>query len=329
MDYASPVELVKLLLRQCDRHPIRAIGGEELLPFDPAFAVALGNLGILKRRRNLRDDGETALLLVGKELVALDRVTGDCERSDGALDIRLYDIDFGAICHQLREQSDLVGPRPSQLSSRVWRLGRLVRNGRGAEICLVRRLREDTLQQVLDHVRGAFPADDFVAVIGLARCDLPTPMTRQLLAMRISVTMVEDHLGAAGAKPFALDLRRVRLPSSAPADEARLIVDNFGRRCTFDGIELAVEPRDFGVLVLLAEEAADSRGWVHKETISATITGATGHDGNPEQADRSINRLRDTFRKDARIRDAPANGFIETKSKVGYRLTLSSIGFIK
>ena len=183
MKFASAAGLIRLLLQQSDRHPIRSIGAADLQPYDPRFVRTLRNLGVLTEREDLRDDGATVFQVVDDALIVVDPETGACEREGDALDIRAFDIDIGAICRAIREQSGLVGPGPSALSTRVWRLGRYVRQDRSAEICLVRRLREATAQEVVDHVRGAIDTEASVTLISLGRIDLPAAVARQLDAM--------------------------------------------------------------------------------------------------------------------------------------------------
>ncbi len=330
MRSASAARLIRLLLQQSDRHPIRSIGAADLLPYDSRLVRSLRNLGILTEREDLRDDGDKVFQVVDDALIAVDPETGACERHEDALDVRIHDIDIAAICRAIREQSGLEGPGPSAISARVWRLGRYVRHGRAAEICLVRRLREDTAQEIVDHVRGAIDTEAPVALISLGSCDLPTAVARQLDILRMTVMSAEDLLRDDPQNPFALDLGRIRVPSGPCAAEARLTIDRIGRRVLFDGVELDVEPRDFDAFVLLAEEAGAAGGWVPTDSLAVTLQASTGRESNPEQVDRCINRLRDAFRKDARVNAVPHSGFIERKSKVGARLTLASseIGFI-
>lgn len=330
MKSGSDAELIRLLLQQSDRHPIRSIGAADLKPYDPRFVRTLRNLGILTEREDLRDDGATIFQVVDDALIVVDPETGACEREGDALDIRAFDIDIGAICRAIREQSGLVGPGPSAISTRVWRLGRYVRQDRSAEICLVRRLREATAQEVVDHVRGAIDTEASVTLISLGRIDLPTAVARQLDAMRMTVAVAEDLMGQVQGSPFAMNLDRVRLASSMPAAETRLVVDRTGRRVIFDGLEISIEPRDFDGFVLLAEEAADVGGWVLRDSIAAALRASTRRDANPEQVDRCIYRLRNAFRKSASEIEAPGHPLIETKPKVGYRLTLAApeIGFM-
>ena len=326
MTFANAAELIRLLLRQSDRHPIRAIGAAELEPYDPRFVRSLRNLGILADREDQRDDGTAVFQVVGDELIVVDPETGECERYDDALDIQSFDIDIAALCRAIREQSGLKGPGPVAISARIWRIGRHEQHGRTAEICLVRRLREENSQEIVDHVRGAIDSETPVALISLGDCDLPTAVARQLDGLRLTVTRALDLLRDDPDRPFALDLGRVRVPTAQQAPDARLQIDRIGRRVIFEGIEIDIEPRDFDAFALLAEEAMAAGGWVSKEALAATLQASTGRESNPEQVDRCINRLRDAFRKNKRLDAVPSNGFIDRKSKVGARLDLASSG---
>lgn len=330
MTFANAAELVRLLLRQSDRHPIRAVAAADLKFYDPGVVRSLRNRGILVEREDLSDDGAAVFQVVDDSLLVIDPETGECERYEDALDVRTFDIDIAALCGAIREQSGLGGPGPMALSARVWRLGRHESHGRAAEICLVRWLHEDIAQEILDHVRGAIDSEAPVALISLGSCDLPTAVARQLDGLRMTVACAEDILRDDPDRPFALDLARIRVPTGPQALNARLEIDRIGRRVVFEGIELCVEPRDFDAFVLLAEEAVAAGGWVPKDSVAATLQASTGRESNPEQVDRCMNRLRDAFRRNSRLNAVPGNGFIERKSKVGARLVLTSseIAFI-
>ena len=330
MTFANAAELIRLLLRQSDRHPVRAISAAELEPYDPRFLRSLRNIGILVTREDLPDDGGSIFGVIDGSLFVVDPETGECERHDDALDIQSFDIDIATLCRTIREQSGLRGPGPMALSTRVWRLGRHEQHGRAAEVCLVRRLQEETAQEILDHVRGAIDTETSVALVSLGSSELPTVVTRQLDGLRMTVSRADDLLRDDPVRPFALDLDRVRLAIGKQAPNARLQIDRIGRRAIFDGVEIDIEPRDFDAVVLLGDEALAAGGWVSKESLAATIQASTGRESNPEQVDRCINRLRDVFRKNPRLNAVPSNGFIDRKSKVGARLILASsdIAFI-
>lgn len=322
MTFADPANLVGLLLQQSDRHPIAALSAADLEGHDPSFVRTLKNLGILKERSDLWDSGDAVLDVVDGMLFETDTLTGESIHSGNALDVQVFDIDFEAICREIRSQSGLTGPPMTFLSARAVHLGRGVKGERGAEICLIRGLRPERALETVNLIRGSVDGSAFVAAISLASCDLPSTVTRQLANLRMQVTAIDEHLGNDPEVPFALNLSGIRFTPVEVGAEARLVVDRLGKRSLLDGVELDIEPRDFGVFVLLAEEAAGEGGWVRRESIAVSVRAATGKDGNEEQAERSINRLRDAFRKNVRLKDVPPNGYIETKPKVGYRLTL-------
>ena len=111
MKSANAAELIRLLLQQSDRHPIRAIGAADLQPYDLRFVRSLRNLGILTEREDLRDDGATVLQVVDDALIAVDPETGACERHDDALDVQTFDIDFAALC---RARAQARHPAPDR-----------------------------------------------------------------------------------------------------------------------------------------------------------------------------------------------------------------------
>ena len=117
----------------------------------------------------------------------------------------------------------------------------------------MRRLREETAQEIVDHVRGAIDTESSVALISLGRSDLPTAVARQLDAMRMTVAVAEDLMGHAPGAPFALNLERIRLASSLPTVETRLVVDRTGRRVIFDG---AVPSRSIAASIACATFSA-------------------------------------------------------------------------
>ncbi|WP_439527868.1 hypothetical protein [Pannonibacter sp.] len=322
MAFESAAGLVRLLLRQSDRHPIRSISAVDLAPYDPHLVRSLQRLGILLEREDLNDDGTSLFQVDGETMVVVDLITGECERRPDALEVQSFDLNMTALCRALRDHSALKGPGPSALSARVWRLGQQKRQERSAEVCLVRRLREETAQEIVDHVRGAIDGGTPVILVSLGKCELPTAVARQLDGLCMTIAHAEDLLREDPDRPFALDLGRIRVPTGPHAQDARLQIDRIGQRVVFDGVELAIEPRDFGVLCLFAEEALVGQGWVRSDAIAATLRDGTKRDSNPEQVDRCVHRLRDAFRKHSGLTAVPDNGFIERKSRVGARLRM-------
>jgi hypothetical protein len=286
---------------------------------------------VLVERADLRDTGDTVIGPDGKGgLVEVDPETGEVVRLDDPRSVQHYDIDFAALCREIRKQSGLTGPGPLEITARIWRLGRHTAEARTAEVCLARGLRPQRVQETLDRIRGAIAPDTPVILVSLSACDLPPSALRQIEGARATLAEAQALLAGDPDQPFAMDFRHVRLPAPQGGPQARLKIDRTGRRALFDGAELAIEHRDFGAFVLLAEEAGDTGGFVSNDRITAALKAATGHDSNPEQVDRCVNRLRNAFRKHAGLRDVPRDGFIERRSRIGARLTLpaEAIGFL-
>lgn len=331
MTSANAARLAALLLQLSDRHPIPALAGSDLEDVEPRLLRSLRARGILVERADLRDAGDT-VICAGRDggLIEVDPETGDVVRLDDPLSVRHHDIDFAALCREIRRQSGLTGPGPIEISSRIWRLGRHAAEARTAEVCLVRGFRSNMVQEVLDRVRGAIAVDTSVILVSLSACDLPPSALRQIEGARVTLVDARALLAGDPDGYFAMDFGHLRLPAPRGDPEARLRIDRTGRRVLFDGTELAVEHRDLGVLAVLAEEAAAGGGFVSNDRIAAALKAATGHDSYPEQVDRCVYRLRTAFRKKAGPSDVPKDAFIERRSRIGARLTLpaGAIGFL-
>lgn len=330
MTSANAVRLAALLLQLSDRHPIPALAGSDLEDVEPRLLRSLRARGILVERADLGDTGDTVICADPEGgLVEVDPETGEVVRLEDPQSLRHHDIDLAALCREIRTQSGLAGPGPFEIASRIWRLGRHGAEARAAEVCLLRGFRANRVQEVLDRVRGAIAADVPVILVSLWGCDLPPAALRQIEGARATLADAQALLAGDPDRPFAMDFGQVRLPSPRGGPEARLRIDRTGRRALFDGAELAVEHRDFGVLAVLAEEAAEAGGFVSNDRIAAALKAATGHDSNPEQVDRCVHRLRTAFRNHPGPGDAPKDGFIERRSRIGARLTLpaEAIGF--
>lgn len=331
MTSADAARLAALLLHLSDRHPIPAVAGSDLDGVEPRLLRSLRARGILIERADLRDAGDTVIIADGSGgLVEVDPETGEVVRIDDPQSVRHHDIDFAALCREIRKQSGLTGPGPVEIAARIWRLGRHAAGARTAEVCLLRGLRPHRVQEALDRIRGAIAAEIPVVLVSLSACDLPPSALRQIEGARAVLAQAQTLLAHDPDRPFAMAFGQVRLPAPRGGPEARLRIDRTGRRALFDGAELAIEHRDFGAFVLLAEEAADTGGFVSNDRIAAALKAATGHDSNPEQVDRCVHRLRNALRNHAGPRDVPKDGFIERRSRIGARLRLpaEAIGFL-
>ncbi len=188
---------------------------------------------------------------------------------------------------------------------------------------MIRALPVPRALEVLLAVRAHATPGGVVSVVLPTPRDLPNDLLRRLDAEKMTVVSASELLTAAPSEPFSIALPTLGSTPGTSEKPGRLAVDTDGKVATFDGVELTLAPREFAVLVDLANEAADLGGFVTRDRISAAIRAASGKDETfEEQVDKAINRLRDAFRKDPRITAADRGTLIETKPKVGYRLVL-------
>jgi DNA-binding response OmpR family regulator len=308
------VQLIRLLLQQSDRHPIRQLSGEDLAGYDPAVVRDFVRRGLLIRRSSLRVSGQGVVndgdggpsvitLLEELDVEAIDRTA-----------TALYEIDFPAISRLIRVGAKLEGPPCEAISQQIMLLGARGRKSRRQLFYLVRSLKPSRALEVLLAVTAHAVQAAGVVVLTPTPRDLPASVTRQIRDLQ--VLAVSDLL-CARPRPFGIRLPPLPIANRSADLAVRLAIDADGRLAAFDGQELKLEHRDFPVLQLLAGEASGQRGFVGQNLIADALQEATGNESNIEQVAKSIHRIRKAFRA-----VDPSVDFIETKSKTGYRLVL-------
>ncbi len=318
------LRLSRLLLQQSDRHPVRAVNGHDLVGIPAELVRQFMRLGYLVQNEDLGDADGWVLHRDEDRVVAVESGSGGGHRSHDALAVESYDIDFLEICRAIRRNSILEGPEVGTVGTRSVFLGATGKGPRRHEYYIVRALPPSQAQEMLLAVRALAMAGCPVTVLLPTPRDLPNDLLRCLAAEKVSIAFVSDQLTLRSTKPFAIELPTSGASTGAAELPRRLSLDTEGRMALFDGVELKLAPREFAVLVDLANEATDLGGFVSRERISAAISAASGKDDSfEEQVDKAINRLRDAFRKDRRITAEDRASLIETKPKVGYRLVLS------
>lgn len=309
------LRLCRLLLRQSDRHPIRTLSGEDLVGHDPGAVRSFEQLGLIVRQRDLRDAGEVVFHPDGRGgyvATSLDEI--DMEPAT-SMAVAGYRIVFPEIARLLRTGAGLDGAPIEHLTSQIVALGARGKGARRQGFYLVRDLRADRALEVLLTLRAHAGPEAKVVVLFLTRKELSRAVLKQVEPLQIHV--VSEILRQNG-RPFAIDVP-APTPSGEPALElVRLSIDCSGHLAVLDNVELSLEPRDFAVLQLLANEAGDQGGFVARELIGQALREATGReDSYEEQAEKSISRIREAL-----LCVAP-DVKIETKRKVGYRLKLA------
>jgi DNA-binding response OmpR family regulator len=308
------VRLSRLLLQQSDRHPVRSLPGDLLADHDPGAVRAFIDRGLLVRTqmRSSEDcvvhrDEDGVWLATRTEELEVERL------EPGQADI--FEIDFRQMCRCMREGAGLAGAPCEEIGRKTVFLGARGKGPRRRQVYLVRALVPDQALEILLAVRAHAGHDGGVVVLTPTRRELPKSVHRQL--DDLPILAVADLL-RAGAVPFEIRLPATPLNKPSTGGSIRLAVDVGGRAATLDGKNVRVQPRDFATLQILVVEAHEMGGFVARDQIGEALRDSTGRDGNQEQIDKSINRLRDAFEE-----VSPAGrALIETKPKVGYRLRL-------
>lgn len=300
-----------LLLQQSDRHPIRTLSGEDLSGYDAGVVRAFEQLRLIVRERDLRDADGVVFHRDGDASLATSFEDGDVGAAS-PLALATYRIEFPEIARLLRRRLGLGGSPVEALSHRIHALGARGGGRRRQQVYIVRDLRADRALEALSIVRAHADQVSSLVLTPTER-ELPKALLKQV--ENLQVLAISSLLGRK-AEPFPIKAPTLQMTAGAPANRARLTVDSGGHVAQFDGDELGLQRRDFGVLVLLANEARNDGGFVSRDLIVEAIRQATGKDGNDEQIDKSMNRIRSALR---RIEPEP---LVETKRRVGYRLTL-------
>lgn len=322
MDFASPVELIRLLLRLSDRHPLGALDGLDLANFAPAFVDWLLEMGVLVESAPMREADGLPVQVVGEELIAFSVNGHEQAMPVDPEALRRFEIDVLALCKMIRRAGTLSGPPIEPLSHRLLFLGTHKASGRWRPVCLARLLRDDNVLDTILTLRGRTGHGEIILMTPATR-RLRPDIQRRIALEDVALVAISEIVSTAPDDPFAL-----RIPlAHSPTDEssARLIVDTVGHTVAFDGADVGLAVREFNLLLPLANEAASDGGIVDNDTLYQAIQGTAG-DGdnfaNDEQVIKSASLLRSALATAAGLSGGARSGLVINKRKVGYRLGL-------
>jgi DNA-binding response OmpR family regulator len=320
MDSGSPAALSRLLLQRSDRHPIACVNGEDLAEFAATVVRQFELLRILIERAKPTDLDTVVFQPVG-DLVAAVSLDGEDETIFvGDSTVQQYDIDFIALCRQLRAANRFEGAPVEKISSKVVWLGALGSGSRRQEFYVARNLRAQNALEVALGIKAR--SSGALTILTPTERNLSHDVLKRLSADQITIATIADTLRNDSRALLTLSLPQSRTASARSAT-SRLNIDVEGHRAIFDEREVTLARREFNVLVLLANELTDQNGIVSRERISETIREVTGNkDVNEEQVDIVISRLRGALGKAAGIARKTAAPLIENKRGIGYRLTI-------
>lgn len=321
---ASPHDLIRLLLRRSDLHPVGALDGRDLTGTDGSIVDRLLEAGILVERARLETADDLEVQVVDGTPIGF---SPDGQELGAEIDpemLRQFEIDVPALCRALRRANELSGPPVERLSPFLYFLGEQRAGGRRRSVFLARLLRDDNALEVVAAIRARASNRPLVILTPTAPA-LRLETAQRIAADGVALADISESLDAG-----APDELTITLPSAATAQAdneatARLTIDTTGHIVLLDGFEVTLAVREFNLLVTLANEAATEGGFVDHDTLYAALDGAgtgSGVTANDEQIAKSVSLLRAALSDAAGITGAERSALIRNKRKVGYRLGL-------
>jgi DNA-binding response OmpR family regulator len=321
------LDLLCLVLQRIDRHPIGGVDRAEVEGFSEAELNRLLEHRILVERAPLEElDGCPVQWLGGKPFL----FDLEGERPPEEIDPRLlttYGIDLPALCRTLRRANQLTGPPIQELSDRAYFIGHHGSGRRRRSLCLARMLQDGNMLETLYLLRGHIAAGQLVLLTPRV-VELRRPTVRGLAAQNAVIAPIPEALATSNsAEPFALNIPvQMDTDADAPAS-ARFRLDTGNKIATLDDSEVSLTPREFDVLVALANEAKADGGFVPRDGLFAIIEAhRRDHDeAAPRDLENTISRIRRALTAAAGLPSGSGTRIVQARRNGGYRLTLAEL----
>lgn len=323
------LDLLCLVLQRIDRHPIGEVDGAEVGGFSEAELNRLLEHRILVQRTPLEElDGCPIQWLGGKPFL----FDLEGERPPEEIDPRLlttYEIDLPALCGTLRRANRLTGPPMEELSDRAYFIGHHGSGRRRRSLCLARLLQDGNVLDTLYVLRGHIAAGQLVLLTPRV-VELRRPTMRSLAAENAIIVPIPEALATSNsAEAFALAIpMQVDTDADALAS-ARLRLDTDNKVAMLDGKEVDLTPREFDVLVALANEAKVGAGFVPRDDLLTIIEAHRRDDdrtAGPRDLENAISRIRRALTAAAGLPSSEGTQIIQSRHRGGYRLRPTALG---
>ena len=234
-----------------------------------------------------------------------------------------YPIDVLRLCGAIRNDNDLTGSGPEVLSPRTVLIGWKTDAVGRRPVVLCRLLRDRNAYEIVHMLTSRLNADRLILLTPTER-PLGVDVSNSLSARGTEIVPASLALHGSVTHPYLLRMDGWGTPaSSTPDPSIALFVDATGNRAFLFGHELDLRPREFKVLVELAR-AYPGGGYVSRDQLyEAMYPRASSGDAKAydEQVTDVISRLRAAFKKAGTALGRTMGNIIESKRKVGYRLT--------
>jgi hypothetical protein len=332
MASADRVALLRLLLRQTDRHPLGAVDGVDLADVEPALVERLRADGILTEEGPVQDiapdptsqdELPRPIWRRGIKAFAFSIEGGSAPEPVDPRELVQYSIDVLRLCGAIRNDNNLSGSGPEVLSPRTiligWRSDAVGRR----PVVLCRLLRDGNAYEVVHMLASRLNADRLILLTPSERA-LAVDVLNSLSGRGVEIVPAVLALQDSATHPFLLRMEGWGTPaSSTPDPDIALFVDTSGHRAFFLGHELELRPRELKVLIELARAYSSGRHVTRDQLYEAMYPREYGGDARTydEQVTDAISRLRAAIKKAGTATGRPIGRIIENKRKVGYRLT--------
>lgn len=261
------------------------------------------------------------LATIGNKPVAICPLDHDNDEIVDDDDLRQFRIDLVALCWQIRKANNMQGPSVEPVGRCTFRLGAIGTGIRRRQYFLARALRAKNASDIAHAIRGQ--ADDgTIVILTPTERDLSSSVIRLLRSSEIEIMSINTHLDGSAAEPFTLQL--LRTPDNVPTDEPVLSIDTNGHRVHFHGVDVRLTPREFSVLVVLANEASQEAGVVSHHVLRDCLSRADRDDEPfPEQLEKVISNIRSALTSAANMPREHGRTLICSRRGIGYRLDIA------
>ena len=323
------LDLLNLVLQRIGQHPVGALYGVDVDRFDSEALELLLERQILVQQPMLDELDGCLVQWIGTRPFLFDL---DADRPPEEVDPRLlgvYEIDVLALCRALRRANQLTGPPIEELADLAYFLGHRSGGRRRRSLCLARLLQDGNVLDTLYLLRGHIPAGQLVLLTPRV-VELRRPTLRSLAAENAVIVPIPEALASSNsAEPFALNIP-VQMDTDADAlASARLRLDTGNQIAMLDGKEVDLTPREFDVLVALANEAKQGAGFVPRDDLLTIIEAHRRDDDRtaaPQDLENAISRTRRALAAAAGLPSSEGSQIIQSRRGGGYRLRPTALG---
>jgi DNA-binding response OmpR family regulator len=190
-------------------------------------------------------------------------------------------------------------------------------------------LQDGNMLETLYLLRGHIAAGQLVLLTPRV-VELRRPTVRGLAAQNAVIAPIPEALATSNsAEPFALNIPvQMDTDADAPAS-ARFRLDTGNKIATLDDSEVSLTPREFDVLVALANESKEGAGFVPRDDLLTIIEAHRRDDdrtAGPRDLENAISRIRRALTAAAGLPSSEGSQIIQSRRRGGYRLRPTALG---